>query len=183
MVRGRLAVMALFCLSLGAAAADPGRAVVDPAFNPMTGLRPAQKVQFPAIKDWSSLRIRLERTACYGWCPVYTVEVSGDGTVTFVGERFVAAKGTHAAKIPREKVEALYRAFAKADFFWTNDRYEGAITDMPTQIISIAFDGHHKTVVDYAGHTAGMPKAIDELEDMVDQVAGTAVWIGHEREP
>ncbi len=179
----RFVAMALVCATVADAQPGPGRAVVDPAFNPYTGLRPAQKVPFPAIADWSSLRIRLERTACYGWCPVYTVEVSGDGTVTFAGERFVAAKGIHSARIPREKIEALYRAFAKADFFWTNDRYEGAITDMPTQIISISFDGHHKSIVDYAGHSAGMPKAIDELEDMVDEVAGTAAWVGHEREP
>jgi len=35
------------------------------------GGRPLEKVAFPAIVDWSSLRIGLERTAC-AWrsCPV-----------------------------------------------------------------------------------------------------------------
>ena len=63
------------------------------------------------------------------------------------------------------------------------DRYEAPITDLPTQIVSISFDGHSKTVVDYAGQNVGMPAAIDELEQAIDDAAGTAAVVGHEREP
>jgi hypothetical protein len=152
------------------------------AGNPGDG-RPAVQVPFPDIADWSSLRIRLQRTACYGWCPVYSVEIAGDGTVTYFGERFVKEKGTHTTKIAPEKVKALVQAFATANFFWTFDRYETPITDLPTQIVTLSFDGHTKTVVDYAGQHVGMPKAIDALEEAIDEAAGTAPWVGEERQP
>lgn len=145
--------------------------------------RPVEKVAFPPIKDWSTLEIRLQRTGCYGWCPVYSVTISGDGTVSFLGERFVTVKGAHTAKITPDKVRALYEAFVKADFFWAFDRYEASITDLPTKIVSISFDGHRKQIVDYAGRMAGMPEAIAKLEQQIDELAGITQWVGHEREP
>jgi hypothetical protein len=158
---------------LAAAPADPGL---------RSGGRPEVRIPFPPIKDWSTLRIELQRTPCYGWCPAYRVAITGDGTVTYFGERFVASKGSKTAKIAPENVRALVQAFVAADFFWTFDQYQAPITDLPTQIISISFDGHSKKIVDYAGGHVGMPKAIDALEDAVDAAAGTAVWVGQVRE-
>jgi len=175
---GALAVLA-FATVAGAAP----RPVADPASNPITRHLPDHKIAFPAIKNFDSLRIRLERTACYGWCPVYSIEIAGDGTVNWFGERYVEAKGGRSAKIPVEKVRALYDAFARADFFWTFDQYQAPITDLPTQIISISFDDHSKSIEDYAGSHVGMPKAIDALEEAIDEAAGAAVWIGDKREP
>ena len=109
--------------------------------------------------------------------------IAGDGTVTYFGEHFVASKGTETTKIAPEKVRALVQAFVAADFFWTFDKYEAPITDLPTQILTISFDGHVKKIVDYAGAQVGMPKVIDDLEDAVDAAAGSAVWVGHAREP
>jgi hypothetical protein len=174
---------ALALVAMTAASVAAGKPVEDPAYNPITGHRPDQKIAFPAIKDFSSLRISLQRTPCYGWCPAYNLEIAGDGTVTWFGEHYVEAKGGRSAKIPVEKVRALYDAFVKADFFWTFDDYHAPITDLPTQIISISFDGHSKSIVDYAGAHAGMPKVIDELEDAVDEAAGSKAWIGTSREP
>jgi hypothetical protein len=180
---GRLAGTIALLAVLTAANGEPTKPIADPATNPVTGSRPDQKVAFPAIKDFSTLRIGLTRTACYGWCPVYRLEIAGDGTVTWFGERFVEAKGARSVKISVEKVRALYDAFAKADFFWTFDDYRAPITDLPTQIISISFDGHAKTLEDYAGGRVGMPKAIDDLEAAVDEAAGAKAWIGNTREP
>jgi hypothetical protein len=158
-------------------------AAVDPAFNPVTGLRPKVKVPFPPIADWNSLRISLERTPCYGTCPGYSVEIAGDGTVTYMGHHFVAEKGVRSAKIPQAAVRALFEAFVKADFFWSFDEYTAPITDLPTQVVSISFDGHSKSVLDYAGQHEGLPKAIADLEEAIDTAAGTGKWIGHEDRP
>jgi hypothetical protein len=174
-MRNIMSILAIACLAGGASAAD---VPASPA-----GGRPEVKVPFPQIKDWSSLRIRLERTACYGWCPVYSVEITGDGSVSWYGMRFVVAKGSRSSQIPQEKVRALYDAFVKADFFWTFDEYQAPITDLPTQVLTISFDGREKRIVDYAGGHVGMPKAIDDLEETVDVLAGAKEWIGHTREP
>ena len=73
--------------------------------------RPEPKVEFPQIKDWSSLHISISRTACYGTCPIYTVDIGGDGTVRFNGVGFTAVAGEQTAKIPRETAKALFEKF------------------------------------------------------------------------
>jgi len=167
-------------MALGAPA---GTAVAGAAATPVTGLRPKLKAPFPPISDWSSLRITLERTPCYGTCPGYSVEIAGDGTVTYMGQHFVAEKGVRTARIPQSAVRALYDAFVKADFFWSFDEYSAPITDLPTKIVTISFDGHSKSVLDYAGERQGMPKAIADLEEAIDAAAGTAQWIGPAQRP
>jgi len=179
-----LALCLIAAVSTPMALGQPaGTAAVDPVYNPITGLRPKMKVPFPLISDWSSLRITLERTPCYGTCPGYSVEIAGDGTVTYMGQHFVAEKGVRTARIPQSAVRALYEAFVKADFFWSLDEYSAPITDLPTKIVTISFDGHSKSVLDYAGERQGMPKAIADLEEAIDAAAGTAKWIGHSQRP
>ena len=46
---------------------------------------------FPEIHDWNTLRITLSRSGCYGRCPVYKVEIHGDGTVLYDGKVNVAS--------------------------------------------------------------------------------------------
>jgi hypothetical protein len=46
---------------------------------------PQTHVRFPEIHDWNSLRITLSRSACYGNCPVYDIEIRGDGTSLYEG--------------------------------------------------------------------------------------------------
>ena len=144
------------------------------------GGRPFQRVAFPDIKDWSSLRITLERPSgfCAG-CPYYTVTVAGDGTVSWHGEAYVKTKGSAVAQISPEKVRALFEEFRKAEFFWLFREYIGAQTDQIVAVTTIAFDGHAKTVMsDIFGEEIGMPEVVDEVKHAIDEAANTAQWIG-----
>lgn len=176
----RLAAAAL-CLAMAVA---PAGAQVFGSFNPGTdhklpnGGRPKTRVAFPDIKDWSSLRITLERTLCYGFCPAYRVTIAGDGTVTWQGGTYVKVQGPATAQIPPEKVHALFERFRKAQFFWLLDSYASAITDFPAQNVSIAFDDRKMSVHDYAGLMIGMPQDVVDLENAIDETANTAQWIG-----
>ena len=168
--RGGVAALVLIaaCLSGPSSAAQPGS---------------PEKAASPVIADWSTLKIGLKRTACYGGCPVYDVEIAGDGTVTYNGRAFVALSGTHVAHIPPEAVQGLFATFAKADFLGALDSYRAHITDQPTFTVTLAFDGHAKQVVDYAGKRIGMPAVISELEAAIDAAAGTARWVKPSKDP
>jgi ankyrin repeat protein len=137
----------------------------------------AVRMPFPAVKDWKSLRITLSRSACYGRCPAYSVAVQGDGLVTFRGGSFVLITGTHHGQIAPEAVKNLLGAFRQADYFSLKDEYVDRVTDNPTYKTSITFDGQTKQVVDYVGLEAGMPDMVKQLEDSIDQLAGTGKWI------
>lgn len=142
-----------------------------------TGGRPSMRTSFPGIKNWNSLVISLERSACYGTCPVYHVEIHGDGTVVFVGNRFVAVTGERREHIARSAVQHLFAQFRSANYFWSFDRYTAPVTDLPEYTTSIAFDGQSKSIEDYGGGMVGMPPELIALEADIDRAADTGKWI------
>lgn len=171
------ALTAGFLLAPALAQGVNGYYVSGPNAKLPNGGRPATRVPFPQIRDWSSLRITLERSMCFGTCPAYRVEIDGDGTVRYHGERFVGVTGDRTDHIDPAKVRALFEQFRRADYFWTLDHYRAQVTDLPQFTTSISFDGREKTVTDYAGAWIGMPKAINDLEQAIDETAGTQQWV------
>jgi hypothetical protein len=149
----------------------PPAPAVKPAVDP-----PANSA-FPVIKDRSTLSIKLERTVCFGFCPAYTVEISGDGLVRYCGDEFVKEQGLRTRTISIESVRLLTDLFARSDFFNLKNEYVGGV-DAPFQILTLSFDGRSKQVVESIGEAAGMPASVPEIGKAIDDAAGSAEWIG-----
>lgn len=132
-------------------------------------------VPFPygARGEYQDVTITLERTVCFGACPDYLVTIHGDGTVEYEGRNFVAVQGIQTAHISDESVKRLVDEFYRAGFFSLQDRYEQSVTDLPSQTTSITIDGKTKTVYRYGFE----PQRLAELEDRIDEVAGTEKWV------
>ena len=145
--------------------------IVPPERRP-EGYRP-----FPDIKNWDSLRITLQRTACRGSCPAYTLTAFGDGSVLYHGDNEWAdsSERGHRGHISPDVVQQLVRLFRSADYFNLFDRY-GRAYDAPDFITSISFDGNSKSVVDEVGSDDGMPDIVRWLENEIDRLAGSKVW-------
>ena len=146
--------------------------------SPQSPTEAGQAKAFPAIKQLNSLTITLIRTQCFGPCPEYAVEIHGDGTVNYCGATYVKQKGAQARKIPETDVLKLVEKFKALNFFSLKGAYTGSITDLPTQLVAISYDGRSKSVRDYAGQAVGMPAGVNELEAMIDDVAATKEWVG-----
>jgi len=134
-------------------------------------------------KDAGPVMISLERTPCFGRCPIYTVSLDGDGSVTYNGQRFVGVTGERHAKISRADVDALLRAFDAAHFESLDDAYRAHVTDLPSTIVTLTRNGHTKRVVDYAGTSVGMPQAVRDIEQQIDRAANTAQWVHGATDP
>jgi len=61
--------------------------------------------------------ITLERTSCYGTCPVCKVTLHRDGTVAYDGKEFVKVTGHRTSKIPPERFQQLAREVEQIGFF------------------------------------------------------------------
>ena len=127
------------------------------------------------------MKIQLLRTVCYGRCPAYSVTVRGDGSVHFSGEKYVQIQGEHGAHITPAAVMELLRQFEKAVFFVAGDNYIARVTDNPTYKLTLTVAGQTKTVTDYVGEQVGMLLVITDLENAVDDAAGTERWIKGDR--
>jgi len=129
------------------------------------------------------VQITLNRTVCFGFCPAYTVTISGDGQVRYEGRRFVNAVGERTATIAPADVERLVARFDEIGFDHLQDEYRAPVTDLPTTTITLTRNGRTKRVVDYGGVSAGMPQAVRELQAEIDRVAGTAQWVLRDGQP
>lgn len=110
--------------------------------------------------------ITLERTRCYGFCPSYTLAISGDGTIIFSGIYFAKADnngtwkrtGVIKSHITQEQVSQLIDEFEKANYFSLQDSYgiakdgcPSVRTDNPSAFTSIQLNGRKKTIYHYLG--------------------------------
>lgn len=119
------------------------------------------------------IEITLERTACFGSCPVYTVTIDGDGAVTYDGRQFVRVSGRKTARITRDTVRALAAEFARIDFFALKDEYTAMVSDLPTVYVTLRQGDRTKRVKDYFG----APPALRNLERHIDEAAGVRQWV------
>ncbi len=148
---------------------------------------------FPVV-DRDKLTITLQRSACFGSCPDYSVTIHGDGRVVFStdGEPTdavsglhrsyafssgVLVRGRHEDRIDTAAVDALVQEFREAHFFSLRNEYTAEITDNPTYVLTVDTGHGRKAVVDYVGEEVGMPRTVTQLEDEVDRVARTARWV------
>ena len=67
--------------------------------------------------------ITLERTPCFGSCPIYKVEIFADGRIVYEGEDFVKRKGRAQDRISKAAVQQLVREFNRINYMKLEDEY------------------------------------------------------------
>jgi hypothetical protein len=138
----------------------------------------------PAQNRTSAPAITLERTACFGRCPVYRLAVSPAGVVTYQGTANVRHIGAATGQIPADRVAALVNELEEAGYFSFADRYTSTelscgryATDLPTVITSVTLRGRTKRIEHDHG-CGGVPGALVVLERRIDEVLGSSQFTG-----
>jgi hypothetical protein len=123
--------------------------------------------------------ITLERQPCFGFCPVYTLSIRGDGTVEYDGGQNVEVTGPQTATIDPAAVQSLADSMIAAGYLdWENEYLNQDFTDAPYVITSITLaDGTTKTINHYHGDQSA-PEALTEVEVLIDETANSAQWVG-----
>lgn len=141
----------------------------------------------PVLDDTS---IKLRRSACFGPCPVYEIEVRGDGQVRYRGESDVLITGNHQWRIPATDVGVLLERFRHANYFKLDGYYIVNATDLPSYLTQVRIGSQRKFVFDYGGSGSGvavastsfggpapnMPAVVTELENAIDVLSGANSW-------
>ena len=134
-------------------------------------------------------KIVLQRTACYGTCPVYTATIKNNGVVTFEGKDHVQFKGKATSGITAADWDFLVNALQRTKFFALKDRYstkdDGCITvwtDSPALSITVTRGTEQKRVWYYKGCRGPLElAAIAWLGDTIDLVTNTQQWVGSDK--
>lgn len=127
--------------------------------------------------------IQLERTPCFGSCPVYSLRIKGDGETEFTGTANVKVMGTLHSHVSLDSVRLLFDRAEQMHFFELNDGYESVkindsviemVTDLPGRRITLSHAGRTKSVYDYYGG----PPELRQLAEEIDRVANASQWVG-----
>jgi hypothetical protein len=113
-----------------------------------------------------SLVVRIQRTACFGRCPIYTASIYRGGYVDYIGEKWVQREGHFESKISQEKIDRLIEEANKIEFENLDNVYDNLnVTDLPSTIITVRLENGPKIVVNrYQG-----PEVLRGFEQLLDQ--------------
>ena len=111
--------------------------------------------------------IELKKDPCFGFCPVYTIKITGEGKATFNGLRNVKKEGVWYQTLSPEATTGLFSAFEKAGYWNFKDEYTAQVTDLPTTWTTFKAKGKTKTIKNYYG----APDELKALEEMVAKIA------------
>ena len=137
----------------------------------------------PAQNPISPPAVTLERTACFGRCPVYRVAVSPTGSLTYEGTANVRRVGAATGQVSAGRVSALLSELEQAGYFAFASSYTSTdlacgryAADLPTVITSVTVQGRTKRIVH--DHGCAAPGALDVLERRIDEVLGSSQFTG-----
>lgn len=136
-----------------------------------------------ASAQQSAPAITLERTACRGTCPVYTITILEDGTVIYEGEAHVAVTGEQTSELDPDTVASMVEAFANAGYFdWDESYEEQTVTDLPNVNTSVTRSGETHQITRYVGDSSA-PLALPFLEQWIDEMTSSQLWTGIQPDP
>jgi hypothetical protein len=131
--------------------------------------------------------VLLERDACYGTCPEYSVRATRDGAVQFNGKSWVKEFGRHEGRMSPESFQRVVQAVEAVDF----DRLPPEFpcpelsTCATTMWITVMKDSNLKRVAYYFGCKGAREDDVArfvELGKRIDEFVGTSKWVGRESE-
>lgn len=118
--------------------------------------------------------ITLERTPCFGTCPVYSLTLKEDGTAIYKGTRFVDRIGTYEGHFNPGDLDRLASTMARLGGAKWKASYTANVTDLPSQIVTIKTSSGKRTIREY-GSTG--PEGLWAFQEIIDGVgANVGKW-------
>ena len=122
--------------------------------------------------------IKLQRTMCFGTCPVYSVMVDNEGNVNYSGEMFVYKSGEHHWQIPMKKVEQLNGLIE--DFGFKSFIYKPGnefITDCPSCITTVKYSNRENKEINHYYGDVLKDDSLTTFENKIERVIGTKKYV------
>ncbi len=150
---------------------------------------PAPTTEFPSAYALDDVIIRMERTGCFGSCPIYSLQLKGDGAVVYNGIANVYIRGELHTYVSRQQVADLLHDFNRIGFFRLPNTIEAGQTlhldgkrvdvmklqreDLPNTRITLRVGDSSKSVV----YSETAPEALVQIAQRIDIMVNSARWV------
>ena len=113
--------------------------------------------------------ISMQRTACYGTCPQYTITIYNDGLIRYEGKMFVDKQGCFYSKVSQEMIDKIILKLHEINFFSFKNEYSALMTDVPSVILEVNINvQNHKVIDRFNG-----PKELKEIQNFIDFISNS----------
>ena len=115
-----------------------------------------------------ALILSMQRTPCYGRCPVYDIKLYRNGLLIYNTKQFADTVACRYLILSKQEIEEVKSRFDNSNFFSLADQYpedRKAPTDIPSCILYYSNGAQQKTITDKRLQT---PEALTTLEKSVD---------------
>ena len=114
--------------------------------------------------------ISMEKTSCYGHCPVYTINIYNNGLIKLEGKENIDKIGSFRSKITGKQLDKLTELFISSDFFNFEDSYTSLVKDLPTTFIYFSKNNKNKRIKDYDEAPQSLKKLEEEIVLMLENL-------------
>jgi hypothetical protein len=150
----RFAYIALLPIALTAGAAASGQALKTETSGEIT-------------------EITLERTWCYGVCPIDKLVLRADGTAMYTAKANTQRTGQFTGTFWKEEFSKLAQWLVSRGFFELKGSYGNANVDTATQVLRVARRGEQKSVVN---NTIGGSETLWGMQRVIQGVVADIPW-------
>ena len=123
--------------------------------------------------------LKLERTGCYGNCPVYTALLRSDGTAQFVGSNNVSKLGSYVSVASINEIKDIKAKLQQIDFFSFAEHYplnkNYLIPDLPYTYITVSDGARIKRIADNYDSPENLQWFEKELDEFFNQLNWTKI--------
>jgi len=134
------------------------------------GCKSKEKVVKIAKED---IKFYLGKGACFGKCPVYTLEVYQSGRATLFGENNTDKLGKYEKDLSNEDLALLEKLFAKSDFASFQENYASNIPDLPAIIVGFDDGAGMKKVIGRENR----PEKLQQLQFALEKIVDSDGWV------
>lgn len=90
----------------------------------------------------------IERDICFGACPSYKAEVFENGTVKYLGRKFVDNEGLYFGKMSEQDMQELAQLAETMNFVSLEKVYDNRhVTDLPASSVFASYKGKYHTIM------------------------------------
>jgi hypothetical protein len=125
-----------------------------------------------AFTNHGIIEIGIERSGCYGSCPIYSFIVKNDGTARYNGVEHVERKGAFTGTTPVFYFHSLAQFIRDSGYMELKDIYTSGIRHGSTTYTLVVMNGKRKTV---SNADAG-PTKLWAIEQLIDSLVGKTQW-------
>lgn len=114
----------------------------------------------------------LSKGPCFGRCPIYQLNIYGNGLAEFKGERFTDKLGTFHKTLDKDVFNTLKSTFEASDFQTFDYMYDSRLPDLP--LITVGYKA--LDTLQLSKGRENRPESLESLQALLENVAEGDGW-------